>query len=84
MHELPLTMMMIGRVPQRILNDFVKLHFAGVRIHKLTGHVNSKGNWMGLTNPSGCWFVRLTLLSPSTGVTTSPNAHRELVSMVAW
>lgn len=50
----------------------------------LTGHVKSNGNCIGFIEVLFCCCVKSTLLSPTTGVLTSPKVHGELVSILAW
>lgn len=49
----------------------------------LTGQVKSKGNTMGLLNPSTLRLGTSKELPPNTGVVMSPKVHGDLVSMLA-
>lgn len=51
---------------------------------KLTGHVNSNGNLMGLVKLDMETALRLTTFSPRMGVTTSPYVHADVVSIFTW
>lgn len=62
--------------------------YSKITILKLTGHANSKGKRMRLTESLFAWLygdlVRLKLFSPRTGVTTSPKVHGDVRSILAW
>jgi len=54
-------------------------------MNKLTGHVKSNGKLMGLVKLGTAIFaLTLNTFSPSTGVTTSPYVHGDVVSISAW
>lgn len=53
-------------------------------LSSLTGHVKSKGNTMGLLNPSTLRLGTSNEFPPSTGVVMSPKVHGDVVSILAW